>query len=379
MGNKLRRDIEEILQLLKENKISQSKALIGIDGFVDEIFNVVNIRKNAEEYTRIETLKKYGERILKAAGLSTNVEMVSMQKKLGGNGPIMSNALINYGLDVTYIGALGEPDIHPIFKPMAEKCSAISIANPGFTDAVEFEDGKLIVSKLESLNNIRWQSIKEKVGLPKLVDMINDSSLVGLENWTMVPYMSEIWKGMINEVLPLIKIKEEKSYVFFDLSDPEKRSKEDISEALSLIQKFTPYFKVILGLNLKEAVEIAEVLNLTEYGEIKAKDLDLQKLTRDIGSKLGIYCLVIHPVSEAAAYFNGEFLHTFGPYTPKPRLTTGAGDNFNAGFCLGQILGLSVQHSLVFGTATSGYYVRNAKSPELNDVIEFLQIWKEQL
>ena len=47
-----------------------------------------------------------------------------------------------------------------------------------------------------------------------------------------------------------------------------------------------------------------------------------------------------------------------GPYTSNPRLTTGAGDNFNAGFCLGQLLGLSPQQCLITGTGTSGFYVQ---------------------
>ncbi len=59
----------------------------------------------------------------------------------------------------------------------------------------------------------------------------------------------------------------------------------------------------------------------------------------------------------------------------KPVLTTGAGDNFNAGFCLGQALGLSPLDALTLGVSTSGYYVRNAKSPSFAQVIEFVRDW----
>ena len=74
-----------------------------------------------------------------------------------------------------------------------------------------------------------------------------------------------------------------------------------------------------------------------------------------------------------------KYYYTPGPYEPNPKLTTGAGDNFNAGFCFGQVLGLSTQLSLVLGTATSGYYVRNAKSPTLKDIITFLNYWENSL
>jgi len=64
-----------------------------------------------------------------------------------------------------------------------------------------------------------------------------------------------------------------------------------------------------------------------------------------------------------------------GPFDPNPKLTTGAGDNFNAGFCLGQVLDLSPKESLIIGTATSGFYVRNAASPTFHELIEFLSEW----
>lgn len=376
--NQLRNNIGQLIEALEKSEPARVKAVIGVDGFVDEILHVVDTRKNAEEYTRIKTLKDYGERIVKAAGLSTNVEMVPVQVKLGGNGPIMSNALVSYGVDVTYIGALGDPDIHPVFKPMAEKATVYSIANPSNTDAVEFDDGKLIVSKLEAFKAVNWENIKKKIGVEKLASIINQATLFGLENWTMVPYMSDIWKNFIKEVFPLLKNEGEKNYIFFDLADPEKRTKEDILEALDLIRQFRAHFKVILGLNRKEAFEIAKTLDLSCVCNGGYNDFDLRETTISIAEKLGLYCLVVHPVSEAAAFSNGEYCRTPGPYTPKPKLTTGAGDNFNAGFCLGQTLGLPIQLSLILGTATSGFYVRNAKSPSLTDVIGFLKNWRAE-
>ena len=51
-----------------------------------------------------------------------------------------------------------------------------------------------------------------------------------------------------------------------------------------------------------------------------------------------------------------------GPFTPKPQITTGAGDHFNYGFCLGKLLGLPTEKCLLTGVATSGFYVRSAQS-----------------
>jgi len=376
MKMEFKNKINELLLDLESKKPSNKKVLIGLDGFVDKIVHVVGKRKSATEFDRIKTIKEFGERIAKAAGLSTNFEMVVLQEKLGGNGPILSNAFLTYGLGLTYIGALGYPKIDNVFKHMEESGEVYSLANPGTTDALEFEDGKLMIGKLDSLNDVNWENIKKIIGIPKLRELINDSTLFGLENWTMIPHMSDIWRGIIEEVLPNIDNGKEKRFMLIDLADPEKRNSEDIIEALQLIQKFNEYFNVILGLNLKEAVEIAEVLEIQGYIFDNIDKNNLKELTEQISKKLNIYCLVIHPTIEATAVIGGNYYHVDGPYTARPILTTGAGDNFNAGFCLGQILNLSPEQSLILGVATSGYYVRNAKSPSFQDLKEFLNNWR---
>ena len=374
MHENLINDINYLITFFEKYTNNNIKAVLGFDGFVDQILHVVKTRTDANNYIRMETLKEFGEFICNAAGLSANVEFIPIKNKLGGNGPIMSNALSTYNLNVTYIGAVGENSINPVFNEMSEKSTVLNISNPGLTDAVEFLDGKLMIGKRECLKDINWIRIKEKIGLESLTSIFDEANLVGLENWTMIPYMSEIWDGLINEVLPNLKSKTNK-YIFFDLADPENRLKEDIIEALSTIKKFSSKFKVILGLNEKEAYEIGTVLNICKHNQ----KLSLDILIKSIAEKIGIYCLVVHPVKEAYALCNNTLYHTLGPYEPNPKLTTGAGDNFNAGFCFGQVLGLSAQLSLVLGTATSGYYVRNAQSPNVENLVSFLKAWKKSI
>ena len=374
MHENLINDINYLITFFEKYTNNNIKAVLGFDGFVDQILHVVKTRTDSNNYIRMNTLKEFGEFICNAAGLSANVEFIPIKNKLGGNGPIMSNALSTYNLNVTYIGAVGENSINPVFNEMSEKSTVLNISNPGLTDAVEFLDGKLMIGKRECLKDINWIRIKEKIGLESLTSIFDEANLVGLENWTMIPYMSEIWDGLINEVLPNLKSKTNK-YIFFDLADPENRLKEDIIEALSTIKKFSSKFKVILGLNEKEAYEIGTVLNICKHNQ----KLSLDILIKSIAEKIGIYCLVVHPVKEAYALCNNTLYHTLGPYEPNPKLTTGAGDNFNAGFCFGQVLGLSAQLSLVLGTATSGYYVRNAQSPNVENLVSFLKAWKKSI
>src|SRR6187551_3748453 len=83
------------------SKAADFKAFVGLDGFVDEIVHAVDKRENAEEFTRLPTIQAFADRIAGAAGKSTNIEMVIQRTKLGGNGPIMANALATLGLKTT--------------------------------------------------------------------------------------------------------------------------------------------------------------------------------------------------------------------------------------------------------------------------------------
>jgi len=360
---------------LEAKKGFKLNMIIGCDGFVDEIIHLVDKRQDYANYTRIPTIAEYGERISRAAGLSANVEMVTIQTKLGGNGPILSNALLEYGVELIYVGALGAPDIHPVFKPMADKAKAVySLCNAASTDALEFEDGKIMMGKHSVLKELTWEAMKNGMGGPAgIAKLINESHLFGMENWTMIPHMSAIWEGLIEEVYPLLANRPQKPLAFFDLADPEKRTPEDLLKAMKLIGRFEDKFRAILGLNEKEVYQVAEVMGVKT---IDAPDAEkLKHAVVETHKRLGIYCLMVHPVRSACCAIGGEYYTIDGPFCEKPKLTTGAGDNLNSGFCLAQALGLDPLASLTLGVATSGFYVRNAKSPTFDDVIEFIRQW----
>ena len=182
--------------------LGSTRALIGLDGFVDEIIAVVDHRYDIHRYDRVETISRMAEKIQAAAGKSTNYELMVTRRKLGGNGPIMANALAVFGVQVTYVGCLGHPELDPVFHDFAERAEVISIANPGFTNALEFADGKLMLSKLESLHDVNWASLTTRLPVPELIERFEQSRLIGLLNWTELPALTAIWDSLIAEVFP---------------------------------------------------------------------------------------------------------------------------------------------------------------------------------
>jgi hypothetical protein len=348
--------------------LGKTKAFIGLDGFVDEIIAVVDKRHSFNEYEPIKTIAQLGQKILNAAGQSSNYELVARQMKLGGNGPIMANALASFGIGVTYIGSLGYPALHPVFQEMAGRAKVISIADAGHTDALEFEDGKIMLGKITALDEVTWKNLLERVGKDELAGMVNEADLFGFVNWTMLPHMSDIWEKLRTEIVPGVSKKPRKFFV--DLADPEKRTHADIKGALDIIAKFQGAFDAILGLNLKEALTILEVLGLPLPGDAEAT---IEETAKAIQKKLGIYCCVVHPRSGAAAATATASAKFKGPFVKQPKISTGAGDHFNAGFALGQVLGFTLEESLCTGVGTSGYYVRSGISPSAVQLAEFVE------
>ena len=355
------------------DRVTRMNAFIGLDGFVDEILHVVDKRESAGKYLRLSKMAQWGERICAAAGKSTNIELVSQRTKLGGNGPIMANAMASFGFQVSYLGNLGYPNLHPVFAEFARRAEVHSIAEPGYTDAVEFEDGKVMLGKHQSLKEVNWTNVQARFGQREFAAKILGSDFLGFVNWTMLTYMNEIWSATLDEICP--KLSGPRRTMFFDLADPEKRTPADIAKALALIAAFEKYFDVILGLNESESSQIGRTLGLNTSDHSPE---GLVKLGQEILRCVPVGTLVIHPTHYALAVRQDGAAIVEGPFTPKPLITTGAGDHFNAGFCLGKLLGFDNATSVLTGVTTSGFYVRTATSPAVDDLVTTLRNWPDK-
>jgi sugar/nucleoside kinase (ribokinase family) len=169
---------------------------------------------------------------------------------------------------------------------------------------------------------------------------------------------------------------------FFDLADPEKRDRADVARVLDQIARLNTKARCILGLNLREAEQVIEVLGL---GALPMETADsVEDASRRIAGALKLHGVVVHAVKCAGAAIVSEHgmesAGIDGPYCANPRLSTGAGDHFNGGFVSGLMCdaeGMDVRGALYTGVATSGWYVRNARSPRREDVIGFLREWAD--
>jgi sugar/nucleoside kinase (ribokinase family) len=350
------------------------RCFVGFDGFVDTIVSAVATRSGqGERFTPFPGIAEFGRRIADAAGKSTNIELYPLLDKLGGNGPIMAGALASLGPQVTCVGAFGRAPGHPVFAELGGRARLVSLCEPARTTAVEFPDGKLMLGMMRSLDGITPQAIEAALG----ADGYRDALAVDLAvfaNWTMIPNMTAIFSDLTGRVLPAGPNRPDRIF-FFDLADPEKRSRSDLNGALDAIAAFGSFGRVTLGLNLKEAEQVGTALGA---GPEAAGAEGLKALASRIRERLGLATVVIHPRESAACATRDGAWWVPGPFVAKPLITTGAGDHFNAGFAAGQLLGLEPESCLGLGVGTSGHYVRTGRSPSVAELETLLADWSRQ-
>ncbi len=361
---------------------SPFSAMVGFDGFIDEIISVVDQRSDmsAAGYSRLNTIGQFAARAAAAAGKSTNMELVVNEERWGGNGPLMAGALGSLGAKVTYIGAVGKvekpTELHPLYAEMAARCEkVIPVAPPALTHAFEFEDGKIMFGKTANVQRVTWEQIVATVGLEQMRAIVSGSRLIGIVNWTMLGGVEGIWEGLCRDVLSQDPSLSHTLRIFVDLSDPAKRTDADILRCFETLGRLSIFVPVTLGLNLAEAERVAAVLGIRCFGDCAAKiSIAVRQAAAMIREAAKLDCVVIHPRQGAGAATANATGWFDGPFTSQPKLSTGAGDHFNGGFAFAQALGLSLDECLAVGCAVSGVYVRDAKSPTLARLTEFLRV-----
>lgn len=357
---------------------STKKAFVGFDGFVDLVKKAVKQRRT-EEIIYYETLTDFADRIKQAAGKSGQIELVTKKVKLGGNAPILSNALGKLGVASYCAGSMGYPKLHAVFSAMNERCKIISLLDPGESQAVEFSDGKLILSELSVFHRYNWNYINNSPEIHQIRRAIVDCSLIAFVDWANLSLASNIWDGVLHDI---IKPSGRKDFNFlFDLSDPSKKTVQQVDEVLDLISSFSHYGSVTLGLNENETLRIwcaIHGVDITNPAE-KPKVPDVREAGDGIFKAMKIECLLVHPIDKAIAFCKKETIECIGRLVPHPKVLTGGGDNLNAGYCFGLLNGLPIEQCVLLGVAASGAYIQNGESPDVNSIIEYIETWRGEL
>ncbi|WP_114749917.1 PfkB family carbohydrate kinase [Pleomorphovibrio marinus] len=361
--------IAETIEKLQEAAEVVPKAFVGFDGYVDKIQLPVK-SLDGEERVFFPDIFDFSKHLAKHAGKSGQVELKTRITKAGGNAPIMSDALWALSVDTTCMGTLGKPKLHPVFEELNKRCKLVSLGPEAVSNAFEFGDGKIIFSELDVFDELDWQYIKkQKPLLSEISKALDNMDLLAFVDWVNLPHATDIWRGIATELLP--KAKDKKRYFFFDLCDPSKKSSASVREMLEVLSEYQAYGTVVLGLNENETILIYAALK----GEEPHSGQSLITTSKILFSEISVDLLLVHPNSSSILVRKDKTVEVQGKLVEKPKVLTGAGDNFNAGFMTSWIRGLGAEHSLLAGMAASGHYITTGHSASIPDVVTYLKNW----
>lgn len=369
----MKKKIESVLDAWKNRHrdLPRHQSLIGFDGFIDQIAKPVREKVGNGRHRYFRELSELGQYILSKQGRNCCIEMDEKMVKTGGSAQIFATAVGRLGVTIDCVGAMGFPEIHPVFEQMKDdRCTLHSYAAPGHNIALEFDSGKFMMANMNELGSIKWEQIKSRIGLDRLIRMFRESSLIGMINWSEIFHANTIWQGILDDIAPIVGPDRSK-LVYFDLSDCSSRSREHIQEAMTMLKNYSRLYRVAFGMNENEAHVISQALIGDDAG------FDLMAMGTRLYAILGVDDLLIHRKTGSVGWNEGGSFDVPNYYTDSPVLSTGAGDNFNAGYCVAKLLGMNMESCMILAHAVAGFYVRNGASPTPDGLSCFLQEWRD--
>ncbi|MBI2516303.1 MAG: carbohydrate kinase [Opitutae bacterium] len=341
---------------------------IGFDGFVDEMIRLVAERQSLESFTPVPSIAAFGELVSGAAGHSSLREIVVTAVHAGGCAVNMGDGLAALGVPVDAYATLGMPP-HPAFAPITGRFRQAHSwgREPGRTLAYEFADGKLMFSSVTQLAELTAEKAGELLADGAYARSCREARLIALTDWTLYPHMTAVWRRLQEGVHRWLTHRPD---FFIDLVDPSSRAPADIRAMLDVLPGFETAGPLTLGLNGNEANILARLLGLSICAE--SEPASTATLAEQLRTRLGISTVVIHHIKSAALAAADGSAALAGPFCPKPKKSTGAGDRFNAGYALGLLLRLSPAERLLCACGASGFFVRESRSASLPELADFL-------
>lgn len=332
------------------------KCAIGFDAYIDKIARVVKERTDEEHFEFYSQIEDYGSRILKMKGLSGDIEIFTESIRYGGNAPLMAGALASLGADVSLIAPAGD---NPCYDLLKEKTKLINIGNPAESTNLEFNDGKVMMGENNILSEVNIDNLSKKGFLDDILKAFNESELMGFVNWSQMEKILPVYKYILDN------IDDSNRVLFMDMADFSKKPAEKITEFLNTVSVNKKGLTAIIGLNENE-------LNLmAAYAGVKKTD-DIKEYALKVSEAISLN-VVVHGMDYSVFVKEGQIFYAEGKLVKKPKLSTGGGDHFNAGFCYALLKKTEEEKALRFAMGTSGAYITDGVSPCEERVYEYLK------
>jgi hypothetical protein len=362
---KFRNSVLKIISEVENFDRKDVPALMGFDACIDTLVRIISYRNEDDTAGYFNSTAELGDFLKNLGTRSCGLELETKVSRPGGNMVITANALGLLGVRSDCIGTFGYPEILPVFRNISPYCSLYSVADTITATALEFDVSKVIMFDPGPYKCLDSKTLREVLGTESIRKMAEGKFLTAFLNWSEIENSTEIWTWFLNAIFP--RISPVKGRVFFtDLSDCSRKSKEQIREVMSLLWKFRKYFRVILSLNVNESIIVAKALGISHH-------LPDESFIKELHYACNCDLLLIHRIKDSIAFDGSEYNSCETFFCKDPKILTGGGDNFNAGFCYSTFFNLDLYQSLLLANAVTGFYIQSGHSPELNDLNRFLE------
>jgi sugar/nucleoside kinase (ribokinase family) len=343
-------------KIRKSLEDSNAKITMLADGFVDEVWEIVDARTSPKDYTLYEEMGQFAHRILKAGSGGLGLELIKKRRTFGGFAANIGYAAARLGVDTTLMGVFGKDATDPSFVEVGELCHLVSLDDPAVTQVFEFGDGKLLMTNLGPILELDWKTIEETVGLEKIKSLLSQSDIIGVGYWSLMPYFDEI----VEKVCEHLPEDGKQRRLFFDLADLHKKSVDSLKTSLALLKTLGKKAPMTLSLNEHEAAAIFGLYDETLDDVGESLPTKLEKVRK----YLGIDELVVHDPNYGAAACEGEEpAFVKASFCTNVVRSAGAGDNFNGGYMAAKLAGLNIVERLHVANATVGHFIRTGEFP----------------
>jgi len=345
----------------------RGKILLGCDGFVDETYEIVEVRKSQSEFTPMNRLKQFGELLVERADGGVGVELVPKRRCEGGFAINTGRVAACLGLMPRLPGLYGSPTIDPAYEQFENICELASLGNPALTIALEFSDGKVLMSNLEAVSSLTWTDFEKHFGAEKLKEMFTGVDILGLGYWSLTSNFDDLLNGFMKQYETITPPRR----MFFDFADIKKKSSESFLKSLELIKSFSSKIPMTFSLNEHEVLELFSRIGVERPELTPAAIASALAIARE---KIGFDELIVHTPEFAAASSasEGEAFALQERQSNVIRLA-GAGDSFNGGYLCASLGDLSLKERLVVANAVTAFFVTHATPPTKQELIDQIE------
>jgi hypothetical protein len=341
----------------------RGKILLGCDGFVDETYEIVEVRKSQSEFTPMKRLRQFGELIVARADGGVGLELVPKRRCEGGFAINTGKVAAYLGLMPRLPGLFGGKAIDPAYEQFQGICELYSLGDPALTIALEFGDGKVLMSNLEAVSSLNWGDFQRHFGEEKLKEMFSGVDILGLGYWSLTANFDELFKAFMEQYATMTPPRR----MFFDFADIKKKSSESFIRSLDLIKSFGGRVPMVLSLNEHEVLELFSRIGVPRPELTPVAISSALAIAR---AKIGFAELIVHTPEFAAASSAAEGeAHAIQDRQSKVVRLAGAGDSFNGGYLCASLGDLSLRERLVVANAVTAFFVTHGSPPNKEELI----------